>query len=1438
MYISRASGNDSWSCDQIKPCKTLWRTVTLASRGDHLHLDGTNTEKDPYTCQSGTLTHPGIYIDKSVSLIGFGPMPPHVRCSEENKVTFDGSYNAHQVNITLLGLILSDSSLYFQDSSVSIDSCKFEGNKRGVQFLISTRMVSSIQITNSTFVGNEECISVILNSIKNLSHQRNQVIFELKNSSFYGNTISDKKSCISFRESNENKQCVSCNITLENVTFSYNYFSSRGLVFLELENGNQDIELQNVTFINNRQSLGYGVLRRYNQSVFIVRSNLIIISINASNFTSQNARSFSISASTLSLQIQNSRFRDHQVEGKGGVISIRGAELCKMNVSNSSFLNTTADQGGAFNVECAKVRFCLHNCSFTENMAMHGSGGAVSIDALDSGLNNSECATDGKPSSTNKSEEQLQLVFTKCRFVHAYSFSRGGSIHINASKNDLLLTVENSRFLLCKSDGDGGSLSVLYERKIQINIKNSHFISNYAHRNGGGLYVDCPVLSDKHWKINTSYSKVENSTFLYNSADSGGAMSVLGNKRNTVILHEVTMESNRARDVGGVAYIIYIFAFKIRRSRFSKNTAGGLGGVLHNLHVYRFEVQDSLFEDNYVGRNRSGFSVSSGGAFYLTYFTGSISFITISIINTTFRNCSAQWEGGAIKLIHDGKNVCLVVQRSLFVENHSFQHHQGSTSTGGAVFLDLQRATEKVPGCNVASQKEDEKNFSSWNCKNGPRFEDVRFVRNTGDAGGAIYLNAGKATFENCYFADNFASSQGGHIRTAYGNASLAIKGCLFLQAVKELLLGTMNYSTTSFVHSESSGKLSISNTTMDVRAYGCGNPLMLITNGRLIDVGNDDNLTKFYCPVGSQMDVVKFKIGVQYLPETLVSTLEFRCSTCEGNSYSLQRGLAIGSHVVTGFQCLPCPFGANCTQNILAKRNFWGFQEQNNPPTLQFIMCPVGYCGPPRETTFSEYNSCQGNRSGELCGRCSENYTETLYSTHCRPSNQCEDYWFWPVALIYVSFMALYFTLKPPIAPWLKRQILWFKETEPDGQDNDFDKGYLKILFYFYQAANLLLISSTSQEFIKTNFIEPIVGVFNFKVFNTPLSCPFSGLTVVTKQLFSAFHVFGILLMICAFYILHRGIQKIRGQGVPSAGPYIGGILQTLLLGYTTLATVSFSLLRCVPIGSERRLFYDGNVVCFQWWQCILITFVCIYVLPFVFVLLWGSYKLYNEILTVENFLLACFFPLPSIIYWLFLSFSRALGYPVIVHLYPSQASKHFVEMVLYDPFKQPEHGRTLSLSWESIMIGRRLILVIMKTFVHDPLPRLLILSLFCFLFLLQHVLVQPFRDRLANTVETISLLSIAVIATGNVFFASFLSLSVAPNDHLSSWCNILHGVETVILCLVPVGLGLLVVAAIVSQLCRLAVVVCHVMWTFCCTCFRSCSINKKDEAKPLLGN
>ena len=1432
-FISRVSGDDSWSCDQLKPCKTIWRAVTLASRGDHIHLDGNNTDKDPYTCQLGTSEQPGIYINKSLTFVGSTDPMPLIRCSNGSSLTFNGIDKAKQMNVVLSRLRIKESFLNVQESSLYINGCKLEGSKQGIKVEIRTSVISSIQITNSIFSRNRECISIIVNSTNNPS-QNIPVIFKLKNSSFDNNALSDEGKCISFTE--YNNQSVSLDFTLENVIFSHNKFSSRGLIFLYFENGKQNVHFQRVTFIDNSPlSSRDGLTVDGGFSECIIRSTAVDIYINASNISSHDARSFNVSARDISFQVFNSVFCNHRVQGNGGIVSIRGTNNCKLNVFNSLLVNTTAAQGGAINIECTKFEsISITNSNFTGNKAMFGGGGAVYINASGSISSNFECAANNKSERYfhSQSKGYLQVSITKCDFADAYSYFGGGAVLINNDletlSSDLVLSINDSRFIGCSAP-DGGSLALSFVGPINITINNSLFISNIASSYGGVLMFiqSSRTPANGLWWSMASQILIQCSTFTNNTAFKGGVIYAQVNNRSILILQQVVMETNRAHFSGGVAEISPINTIKILKSRFLMNSANTIGGAFWIIDMHNLEVVDSLFDSNYVSNLLAGaFGIQT-----------SLSLRTITIAKTTFHNCSSASEGGALYLEHAG-NLSLVIKHCRFLENRVI----GYPGVGGAIYLGLALDNQKDPGCiktTLTSErlKNSDQNYPTWDYKSHLTIEDTTFDGNIASIGGAVFLTNGKLTFKNCNFFDNLVSTQGGHIYTEDGSASLSVQSSLFRQTLKKVTTRLTSYDKGSFIHFESSGALKIYNTSVDARPFGSANPLLLVTNGRQMDFGND-NLTILSCPVGSQMDILNSVVTIttrvnNSLCKIEVSTFKLSCLPCTGNSYSLQRGRVIGSKLLPGFQCLPCPFGANCSTNILAQPNFWGYEEMVNPPTLKFTICPLHYCSPPKITEFPKYNGCQGNRSGELCGQCSESYTETLYSVNCRPTHECKDYWFWPVAFLYVLVMALYFTFKPPIMPWIKRQILWFNIDELDNQGDTFDKGYLKIIFYFYQAANSLLVVNSSQILIRTKLFEPLVGLFNFQqqFSSNGFICPFPGLSVVTKQLFSVSLVFCTLIMIGAFYILACGVRKFRAQGAPSAAPFISGILQTMLLGYTTIGSASLSLLRCVPIGSEKRLFLDGSVLCFQWWQYGMIAFMCAFFVPFVFVLFWGSIKLYSGTLSVRKFLLACCFPLPSLIYWsfllLFLRSSNAVNY-----ISPrSQLSKNSIERVLYDPFKRPEDRRNMSLSWESVMIGRRLILVVLKAFINDPMARLLIMSFVCVLFLLHHALIHPFRDGVANTVETLSLLSLVALAIVNVFFGSLLSFAVPVNDNFNYWKNVCTGLEVVILGFVPTLFGLLLVAALLSQLCRLTVkCVCRVF----CLCLGYS--NHDDQTRQLL--
>ena len=816
MYLSR-TGKDNGSCDQKNPCNTIGWAVTLATHDDVIYLDGTNTSKNPYTCDSGTL-HPGIYINKSLSLIGFGNPLPRIRCSGGSFLAFNGSVDAlHEIRANISGIIFSGSSLTFLESSAYIQNCKFNDKQEGVKFTIHKMIDSSLHIKDTIFSENMAGISV------DLAHTNQDISFDL---------------------------------TLENVTLIHNQFSPKGLISLNMKNGNHIIHFKDVTFIDNCAS-GY----QYEPTECIVQSTraAVTIFIDSSHFQGQKTRLFAISGSNISLFIHNSRFVGYKVGpayGNGGVVYLSGEDhpeqraMFHVGVSNSTFINTSATQGGAIAVDSIDAcNISFRDSIFTGNTAKAGEGGAVFI---------------------------------------------------------------------------GSSGSVFHDDK---NTTNRTF--------GEALSVTEP---------DGCYITIERSTFSNNSAYyNGGAVSVSANSPATIILQNVTMESNKAENFGGAIYV------------------SGAGGAL---------------------------SVESKSKFVPA----------IVINNSTCFNCSAKQVGGSFYMWAGGM-ATVEVKRSRFLGNHAFKYYGGAA----AIFVNQENSGGASPLL----------------------FEDTTFEKNAAVFGGAVHLSNGDATFQNCTFLNNLVQVLGGHIHTDVQSTNLFIWDCVFNQTLFQP--GNENYSAGAFfIDTQSKGSLNISNTSLTANYPKNHDVLIRKTNGREVSL---DNLTTLTCPVGSQIDVLYFKLNES---SVTLAILEIPCLACQGNTYSLNRGRAFGLQEGPEFPCLSCPYGANCTQNIVAEPNFWGFREKYNPPTLNFITCPHGYCSSPQEADFPEYDSCQGNRSGTLCGHCKESHTETLYSTSCAPSNECKDHWIWPVGLVYVSIMALLFTFKPPIVPWIKRQILWFKKYEP----------------------------------------------------------------------------------------------------------------------------------------------------------------------------------------------------------------------------------------------------------------------------------------------------------------------------------------------------------------------------------------------------------------------
>ena len=766
--------------------------------------------------------------------------------------------------------------------------------------------------------------------------------------------------------------------------------------------------------------------------------------------------------------------------------------------------------------------------------------------------------------------------------------------------------------------------------------------------------------------------------------------------------------------------------------------------------------------------------------------------------------------------VDKGVRGLISVKNCRFLNNTQFVYRLDERATVQIEFND------DPPKCPHIRKGTESKEFV-WNKTSGLPviFENTIFEDNVGIAGALNLLN-GNVTFKNCTFKDNEAVALGGHVYMKTGYGILNIINCTFLQTIWKR--HSFVSSIGCFVRSESAGALKIQKSSFIANVNREFDPIFAATKSSSLKI---DRSSSFQCPNGKQIKLEKIakEDGFELVKgsETCwisVNYVKFFCQECPDGFYSLKRGSASGLDVHKETKCLKCPYGAKCENgNIEAQENFWGCDVATvatRSASLEFLPCPLEYCKPPPHPNTYSYNDCHGNRTGVLCGQCADGYSEALYSTSCRKTEKCRDHWFWMASLIYVILFALYLVFKPPIFPWLYRQCLWFRRIPETGyrqaasnesSSDSHDAGYLKIIFYFYQVAELLMIKSPEIALHVVPFVTPIIALFNFQVksINGSIGCPFAGLNVVTKELFLCLKFLATLLSIGIIYAIHRAISRFWHISKPSLKLYLAVALESLLLGYETLADTSLKLMHCVPVGLEWRLFMDGNIQCWQWWQYLQIVFILVFVIPLVLVLFWGSLMLSKDRVSAREFLTSCAFPLPFLLIWLYRYCKKKPASNDFELFGENSNDAEEIKKVLHDPFRPARNGDHGTLYWESVLTGRRFLLLTIRTFTTDPLTRFVCLDCACVLILVHHLVSRPFRDHKANICESLSLMSLVAICTFNLAEVTFISQGLEAAGPKQNLLDILEWIEVALIGLLPAIACILVVFATLSQVIRM---------------------------------
>lgn len=1390
--MSRHCGNDSHDCGSKKaPCRTLARGIQIADRNDRILLDGSFTKSNPYNCGIIQLERRGetsilkgenhtININVSLEITGFPSAPAYISCYD--LLSFTGSSSKkEEMKVNFTGIVFTNNSMVFIDSNVSFENCSFLQSFNSVQYKLFYKQSATVVVKSSLFSDNTGSIRV------ELSKNNAQVTIDLNNVNFTRNKpfTEDEGSGISIYNTLQTNMNISINISCKKTTFSNNVapLITNNITFSESSEFYQQVK-----FIKNSVPLnalsGKSLYVSKGRDVVVVFDGLV------STGNATNIRCIQFHSSTVQLKVLNSQINGHTLainRSAGASILIQAVTLSHVLIKNSSFKgNTAAYRGGAaaFNVVGGVINVTVWKSNFTNNFAPDG--GAFSINS------------------------QYGIVF---------------------------FDLEQSSFRNCRSNYTGGALFIITNRQVQFRASFCSWVSG-ATQLGSSIYIASITPRQTNTTVKLENCKFINNTDMFGMY--GGTVLVLSTVGSVEVFQTEWSQSSHAfvmvcncrvnftevkvTGCNGTAF----HALSSKRSRESQMRLhfercffrANMGGDIYVLSESRY-FQLTLESIKFVGK-KGNVKPDEHNALLVKVYQDVTLGSNIVLHNVLIE----QFVGSAsiiLKFMPDNNATnTLTIKNCIFRQIRSYYSEKYHTETSP---LSIVMPDDNLNHNNICSRS-----YLSYQYRNTIVIENTSFVNNIGRVSGAVYLANGNVTIRNCTFENNFAINSGGHVHIADGSGSVRIENSFFKQKSQEMVFTGETFIHDTSIYSESTGQLLLQETRVTTNMEKDSYRLFSVSKAGVVKF---DNSTKLQCAVGSSLRFDNFSHFILWPSKPpcklKVTVITLSCHQCFPGLYSLERGevtAPLQKREDSFFNpfCLACPDGANCSRNIEAKPNFWGYPESNDPPSVKFVHCPPHYCKPAdrRDSNLSIYNSCYGNRYGVMCGKCMAGYTETMFSKKCKPNEKCKDPWIWFLMIIYTVAMALFFIHNPPIIQFLVENTLWCKKTSRNrteyqeiDQQNQYNKGYTKITFYFYQIASYLTLEPFTEVAKQAHFVSFFTGLFNFqtRISRGHFGCPFPGLTVVTKELIPALGVLATLFNIQVILLMHLSFNKIRDRPRPTVAPYYAATLKTLLLGYATTANTALKLLTCVHVLGESRLYYDANIKCLEWWQYFFIVYVVACLLPFIAVIYWGAVKLQRELISVEHFIAACFFPLGFISFWLIQKLVRSQNRRQRAG--PSESSVEVLK-VLHDPFRPPSPRQFGSLYWESVMIGRRFLLLSYQVFFPDPLLRLFFMDMTCLLVFTWHVVTKPFRDQKANVIEAVSLACLVVIATINLIQAIFLSAGVTPQGSVERSLTVLQQVEIYLLGIAPLLLVLLCGFAIVSQVARVFVIVFRKIFRF----------------------
>ena len=536
------------------------------------------------------------------------------------------------------------------------------------------------------------------------------------------------------------------------------------------------------------------------------------------------------------------------------------------------------------------------------------------------------------------------------------------------------------------------------------------------------------------------------------------------------------------------------------------------------------------------------------------------------------------------------------------------------------------------------------------------------------------------------------------------------------------------------------------------------------------------------------------------------------RCTPCAQDKYTLHNGsLNISSKSLgnkkyelpkesTHFTCDDCPVGANCTEHIKSKSNFYGYITKQQK--LKFVACPPNFgCSADQCKTIT---ICNKGRSGTLCGKCSKNNTESFLSAKCISVNLCKNFGkFWLIYCAYALSLATCVYYMRDLIILIKTaggkvsKVFKFFQKEKSSEDETVEmisiiggeghpeekiapftmSGIFALIVSFYQVRGVMAVDVRYRGISRFSFITVISKFINLEIVavNSASYCPMTDLNAVSKAFIKTYLLTVALIMASLMnYLISRIYYsfggKLRRESSLKPSDRLGiCLIRVLMLNYKNIATASLMLLNCVEVAGIRVLHINGDIKCFEWWQVIVAVFFSTWIMFFPLSLKLSYTMFMKDEITFPKFIFCLMIPFALVVY-------HILNRNVVSVVLQKSRNVSKLQRILQEMFEESyrhkrNDSRRESVFYETWRLYQRVLLTFVATYFINPMVRITFMTPIIILIAIFYFAYRPYKPEMyiLHWMEIVSILGFFVCLTHNMFRGFLYVYDIKHEDHVT---------------------------------------------------------------------